>query len=90
MEYEFHPAANLFPLMTTEELNALGEDMLEHGQRESIVLYKGMILDGRNRYRAAILKGINPRFRRSCRPIHMRSSHRRICIGGISAKSSAG
>jgi hypothetical protein len=63
MEYEFHPAANLFPLMSDEELDALGEDMLEHGQSEAIVLYKGTILDGRNRYRACILKGINPRFR---------------------------
>ena len=63
MEYEFHPAANLFPMMTAAELDALGDDMLEHGQRESIVLYMGTILDGRNRYRACILKGINPRFR---------------------------
>jgi hypothetical protein len=63
MEYEFHPAADLFPMMTAEELDALGEDMVEHGQRESIVLYKSTILDGRNRYRACILKGINPRFR---------------------------
>jgi hypothetical protein len=68
MGYEFHPAANLFPLMSDAELDALGEDMLEHGQRESIVLYKGMILDGRNRYRACILKGINPRFREELPP----------------------
>jgi hypothetical protein len=63
MEYTFHPAADLFPLMSDEEIDALGEDMLLRGQRESIVLYKGMILDGRNRYRACLLKGINPRFR---------------------------
>ena len=68
MEYEFHPAANLFPLMSDAELDALGEDMLEHGQREDIVLYKGAILDGRNRYRACILKGINPRFREELPP----------------------
>jgi hypothetical protein len=68
MEYEFHPAANLFPMMTDAELDALGEDMLEHGQREDIILYRSMILDGRNRYRAAILKGINPRFREELPP----------------------
>jgi hypothetical protein len=67
-EYGFHPAADLFPMMSDDELDALGSDMLEHGQRESIVLYKDMILDGRNRYRACILKGINPRFREELPP----------------------
>ena len=36
MEYESHPAADLFPMMTDAELDALGEDMLQHGQREPI------------------------------------------------------
>jgi hypothetical protein len=38
MEYEFHQAADLFPMMTDEELDVLGEDMLQHGQREPIIL----------------------------------------------------
>jgi ParB-like chromosome segregation protein Spo0J len=63
MEYEFHPAADLFPMMSDEELVLLGDDMLEHGQREPIILYHGQILDGRNRYRACVLKGIEPKFR---------------------------
>lgn len=62
-QYDAHPAADLFPMMTAEELEALGADMLKHGQREEIVLFKGQILDGRNRYRACLAKGINPRFR---------------------------
>jgi hypothetical protein len=61
-EYEVHPAADLFPMMSDAEIEALGEDMLEHGQREDIILFHGMVLDGRNRYRACLLKGINPRF----------------------------
>src|SRR5258706_14802421 len=60
MEYEFHPLANIFPLMTDEEIDALGEDMLKQGQREPIVLFEGMILDGRNRYNACLRKGIEP------------------------------
>jgi ParB-like chromosome segregation protein Spo0J len=58
--YEVHPAASLFPMMTAEEIDALGEDMLAHGQREHIVMCRGQILDGRNRLRACILKGIKP------------------------------
>jgi len=63
MEYEFHPAANLFPMMSDDELDSLGEDMLQRGQREPIILYNGQILDGRNRYRACVVKGIEPKFR---------------------------
>jgi hypothetical protein len=59
---EFHELADLFPLMSDEELDALGDDMLQNGQRESIALFGGKILDGRNRYRACLLKGIEPRF----------------------------
>src|SRR3982074_37568 len=58
---EFHPLADLFPMMTDVELDELGEDMLKHGQREPIWLYEGKILDGRNRYRACLMKGIEPR-----------------------------
>jgi hypothetical protein len=59
---EFHPLADLFPLLTDEATEALGDDMLEFGQREPIWTYDGKILDGRNRYRACLLKGIEPRF----------------------------
>jgi hypothetical protein len=59
---EHHPLADLFPMMSDEEVDALGNDMLEFGQREPIWTYQGKILDGRNRYRACLLKGIEPRF----------------------------
>jgi hypothetical protein len=60
-KYEFHPLASIFPMMTDEEVNDLGDDMLKHGQREPIWKYEDKILDGRNRYNACLLKDIEPR-----------------------------
>jgi hypothetical protein len=62
MKLEFHELANLFPMMTEEVVNDLVDDMLEHGQRHPIWRFEGMILDGRNRYNACLLKGIEPHF----------------------------
>ena len=58
--YEIHPLAEIFPLMTDEELNELGDDIKKFGQREPIKLFDGKILDGRNRYEACLRKGIEP------------------------------
>ena len=60
--YRPHPAAELFPLMKGAEFDALVKDIREHGQLERIVLHDGMVLDGRNRYRACLEAAIAPRF----------------------------
>jgi hypothetical protein len=44
-----HPYADLFPMMSTAELEALTADIAANGLRHPIVRYKGMVLDGRNR-----------------------------------------
>ena len=62
-ELDFHPAANIFPLMTDAEYAALVSDIAEHGQREAIWLHDGMVLDGRNRLLACNELGIVPEFR---------------------------
>ena len=60
MTYPVHPAATLFPMMDAEALQALADDIREHGQREPVVLFHGEVLDGRNRLRACELAGVAP------------------------------
>lgn len=57
---EVHPAANIFPMMSDVELKALAEDIKLHGQRDWCVRYKGKLVDGRNRWKACELIGIEP------------------------------
>lgn len=59
---QFHPAANLFPLLDGPELTELADDIREHGLKVPIVIHKGLILDGRNRFRACQEAGVTPRF----------------------------
>lgn len=57
---EVHPAAKLFPLMDADELGELAEDIREHGVAEPVVMYRGQLLDGRNRMIACETLGIDP------------------------------
>jgi DNA modification methylase len=62
-ELKNHPAADAFPMMDATRLDELKADIAANGQREPITLCDGMILDGRNRYRACIDLGIEPETR---------------------------
>ncbi|WP_329046178.1 hypothetical protein [Pseudomonas aeruginosa] len=57
---EYHAYANLFPLLQGNEYEALKRDIGRNGQQEEIVLLDGLILDGRNRYRACLELEIEP------------------------------
>ena len=59
---EFHPIADLFPMMGEEEFNELVDDIRQNGLHQPIVVYEGHILDGRNRYRACKLAGVTPEY----------------------------
>lgn len=54
MGFSFHPLAELFPLIEGGEFDALVADIKDHGLQQPIILYRGQILDGRNRYRACL------------------------------------
>ena len=59
MKYEIHPAAELFPVMTSEELQGLIKDIQENGQREPVTLWNGKLIDGRNRATACEQIGLD-------------------------------
>jgi hypothetical protein len=62
MKLKIHPYADLFPMMTAAELDALASDIDANGLRQPIVRYQGLILDGRNRLLACEKIGAEPRF----------------------------
>lgn len=61
---EFHEIANVWPMMSDDDLQSLADDIKERGQLVPIYTYEGKVLDGRNRLRACQLLGIQPRVER--------------------------
>lgn len=58
---EAHPYADLWPLLPDDELKRLADDIRVHGLREPVWLHPdGRIVDGRNRWRACLLAGVEP------------------------------
>jgi N6-adenosine-specific RNA methylase IME4/ParB-like chromosome segregation protein Spo0J len=55
---KFHPLADIFPLIDGQPFSDLVADVIKHGVREPVWLYEGQILDGRNRWRAAEVAGV--------------------------------
>jgi len=53
-KYDFHPLADIFPMLEDKSaaFEALVDDIRERKQQEPVWLYEGKILDGRNRYLA--------------------------------------
>lgn len=56
-----HPIANVWPMMQDEQLKELAADIKKNGLLQPIWLYKGAILDGRNRWAACEIAGVIPR-----------------------------
>jgi len=63
MAREFHPVANIFPMLGASELRGLAEDIRANGLRVPIVLHPdGRILDGRNRALACDQAEVEPTY----------------------------
>ena len=60
MELQQHPLSAAFPAMSADDFAALVEDIKANGQREPVMVYEGMVLDGWHRYRACAEAGIKP------------------------------
>ena len=60
---KFHPIANLFPMLQEVDLKSLAADIKENGLRESVWLFEGKVLDGRNRSKACEMAGVKVRTR---------------------------
>ena len=52
-EYEYHPLATIFPLLTGKAYKELEVDIIDHGMQEPAVIYQDKLLDGITRYRIA-------------------------------------
>jgi hypothetical protein len=60
-----HPAAEILPWMSDDELVSLRDDIAEKGQLHDIDRLAGteLLIDGRNRELACVMAGITPRYR---------------------------
>ena len=59
---EPHQFCKIFPCATERELEGMATSIRRIGLREPIVLYEGRILDGKNRYVACDMAGVEPRY----------------------------
>ena len=59
---KIHPAAEIFPMLSDEELDSLAVDIKTHGLRHPLVMHDRELLDGRNRLAACKMAGVAPLF----------------------------
>lgn len=55
---QYHPLANIFPLLEGALFDALVADIKANGVLDPLMMFEDMLLDGRNRWRAAEAAGV--------------------------------
>lgn len=58
---KIHPLAQVFPSIEGAEREEFKEDIQKNGQLDPIVMYNGMVLEGRNRYEVCTELGVEPK-----------------------------
>ncbi len=56
-----HPIADVWPMMDEAKIAELADDIRKNGQLVPVWLYEGKILDGRNRWAACKIAGVEPK-----------------------------
>jgi hypothetical protein len=60
-EMKVHPAAEVFPMLSEDELSELADDIKANGLLQPIVIKGDLLVDGRNRREACRRAGVEPR-----------------------------
>jgi ParB-like nuclease domain len=64
--YSIHPMADIFPMMSEDELHDLADDIATNGLLHPVIVQKNcngiLVIDGRNRLMACEIAGIEPSF----------------------------
>jgi hypothetical protein len=58
---EFHEVSSVFPPMGERDYQALKTDIAQNGLKQPVIVHENKIVDGRQRYRACLELGIEPR-----------------------------
>jgi len=61
LDHEIHPLCELFPFMDVKTFDALKTDMKAYGQRDTVKVFKDLVLDGKNRLKACRELSITPK-----------------------------
>lgn len=56
--FKAHPIADIWPMMSDEEIKSLAEDIKQQGLIEPVWIYEDQIIDGRNRAAACEIAGV--------------------------------
>jgi len=56
-----HPIADVWPMMDEAKIQELADDIRKNGQLVPVWIYEGKILDGRNRWAACKIAGVEPK-----------------------------
>jgi hypothetical protein len=104
-QFRRHPLSEIFPDMSEVEFEMILTDMREHGydQKQQVIMFEGKVIDGWNRFRAAIMTDRTPTFdeykgtdplgfviRRNLRRRHLSESQRAMVAANLATGKRGG